>query len=270
MSKQPLNTALYLDFDNVLVSLGKVSPPVARAFATDPAVWLSWFELGNHDLLVEPDADPVPRRVLVRRCYGSPWRLKEPYRRGFMSAGFSVIDCPALTSRGKNSADIRMTIEVLEALDHPARYDEFIILSSDADFTPVLIRIREHGRRTAIIASATATAALRGACDCAISEGTFSQDALGMTLYARLHARVAGAVQEILDQSHGTVPLSELHDRLCRSMGHELHESRYCGYGSMAALLASADYGLINLGGNQATVIDPRQHEELAAGAQAA
>lgn len=46
----------------------------------------------------------------------------------------------------------------------------------------VLIRIREHGRRTTIFANAVAAAPLHGAGDRAISELMFSQDALASLL----------------------------------------------------------------------------------------
>jgi uncharacterized LabA/DUF88 family protein len=53
-----------------------------------------------------------------------------------------VVDCPPLTQRGKTSADVYMVMDVLDALEHKTEFDEFIILSSDADFTPVLLRLR--------------------------------------------------------------------------------------------------------------------------------
>jgi uncharacterized LabA/DUF88 family protein len=52
-----------------------------------------------------------------------------------------VIDCPPLTSQNKNGADIRMVMDILDALNHQTRFNEFILLSSDADFTPLLTRL---------------------------------------------------------------------------------------------------------------------------------
>ena len=71
-------------------------------------------------------------------------------RHHFLRAGFEVIDCPPLTAQLKNSSDIRMVMDVRDILTHDTYFDEFIILSGDADFTPVLHRLRAHARRTVI------------------------------------------------------------------------------------------------------------------------
>lgn len=48
-----------------------------------------------------------------------------------------MVDCPPLTASGKNSADIVMTLDIADAIGHLTRFDKFVLLSSDADFTPV-------------------------------------------------------------------------------------------------------------------------------------
>ncbi|MEZ4472939.1 MAG: NYN domain-containing protein [bacterium] len=85
---------------------------------------------------------------------------------------------PSPTSQGKNSADIRMVLDMVDALEHETRFDEFILMSSDADFTPVLLRLRTRDRRTTIITSGYISAAYRGACDLTIDSGAFIEDAL--------------------------------------------------------------------------------------------
>lgn len=70
-----------------------------------------------------------------------------------MRAGLEVVDCPHLTSQFKNSSDIRIACDVRDYRDHPTRFDEFIILSGDADFTPVLLSLRSHARQTVIYAN---------------------------------------------------------------------------------------------------------------------
>jgi uncharacterized LabA/DUF88 family protein len=75
------------------------------------------------------------------------------FRPFFTRAAFRVVDCPPLTTRGKNSADIYMVLDILDALEHPTSFDEFILLSADADFTPVMLRLRAHDRRTVLLAT---------------------------------------------------------------------------------------------------------------------
>lgn len=80
------------------------------------------------------------------------------FRPHFVQAGFEVIDCPTL-ARGKNAADIRIVIDVMTALQGPARIEEFVLASSDADFTPLLYVVRSHDRQITMIATGeTATA----------------------------------------------------------------------------------------------------------------
>ena len=74
-------------------------------------------------------------------------------RHHFLRAGFEVVDCPPLTAQLKNSADIKMVMDVLDFLKHQTYFDEFVLLSGDADFTPVLHRLRAHARRTVVYAN---------------------------------------------------------------------------------------------------------------------
>jgi hypothetical protein len=79
------------------------------------------------------------------------------------------VDCPPLTARGKNAADIVMVMDIIDALEHSTKFEEFIILSGDADFTPVLSRLRAHDRRTAIFADSRTAASYRAVSDLVIS-----------------------------------------------------------------------------------------------------
>lgn len=126
--------------------------------------------------------EPETRRsILLRRCYLSPRRFGR-HRPSFTRAGFDVIDCPALTMRGKNSADIRMVIDIFDALQHETWFDEFIILSSDSDFTPVLSRLRAHDRRTTVLTVGNISGAYRGACDLMIGSEDFIEFGLGKVM----------------------------------------------------------------------------------------
>lgn len=171
----PIKTALFIDFDNVHSNLDKVDPRAASRFAEDPATWLDWFQLGRH---VAPEG-AEPRRLLLRRCYLNPAAFGA-YRTGFVRAGCSVRDCPPLTTRGKNAADIWMALDIIDAIAHPTGFEEFIILASDADFTPVLLRLREHDRRTVLINDQVMAAALRVACDVVVPQDRFIAEALGV------------------------------------------------------------------------------------------
>jgi hypothetical protein len=239
---QSLRAALFVDFDNIYISFDNLDPEASRRFATQPARWLAWFETGAHACL-EGAGLAVPRRILVRRCYLNPFQFGR-YRSDFTRAAFSVVDCPPLTTRGKTSADIYMVMDVLDALEHPTRFDEFIILSSDADFTPVLLRLRAHDRRSTILCTDLAAAAYKAACDWIVPHDTFFTDALGIeevapqppdpaweAILPEVAARLREAVLAEGEIASGDLP--QLFQRF-----PEFKNSHWFGYFSLRALAA--------------------------------
>jgi hypothetical protein len=121
------------------------------------------------------------RRLLVRRCYLNP-NWYQTYRHAFLRAGFEIVDCPPVTSQGKTSTDIHMVLDIVELLQHETRYDEFIVLSADADFTPVLRKLRRYDRRTSVLAIGYPSAAYQASADLMIDERLFVEQALGLPL----------------------------------------------------------------------------------------
>lgn len=164
-----IRTVLFVDFDNVFFSLQAADKAVAKRFADDPKRWLDAIESGS--LIESLPGAPYEgrRRILMRRCYANPAVMRY-FRNYFTRSGFQIVDCPPLTGRGKNSADIYMVVDILDALRHETRFDEFIILSGDADFTPVLLRLRAHDRLTSIYSNAVTAAAYKTLCDGMITE----------------------------------------------------------------------------------------------------
>lgn len=163
----PLRTALFVDFDNVYLGLRDEGPALAEAFGRHPERWLSWL-IGE----VDPVSPIARRRILMRRCYLNPVTFYT-YRPNLVRAAFQVIDCPPLTGAGKNAADIQMVMDIMDTLSHPTGFDEFLILSGDSDFTPVLLRLRAHDRRTTILAMGVTSPAYRAAADLVLSEEEF-------------------------------------------------------------------------------------------------
>ena len=171
-----MKSALFVDFDNVYSGLRKLGPAIADRFARQPLEWVNWV-IGELEL---PDHAPADarRRLLVRRCYLNP-QAYQRFRPSFNLAGFEIIDCPALTSEGKTSTDIHMVLDIIDLLQHEARYDEFIVFSADADFTPVLRKLRRWDRRTTVLAIGFPSAAYRASADLLIDPDEFVRNALG-------------------------------------------------------------------------------------------
>jgi uncharacterized LabA/DUF88 family protein len=166
-------SSIFLDFDNVYGSLYSASPKVANEFATRPRLWLDFLkEMPGGDRKEQSD-----HNFVIRRCYMNPVGkiLKDSgsfsqYRQLFVRDGWEVIDTPPLTNRGKTSADIHIVIDVMDAIQQFPHIDEYVIMAADADFTPLVIRLRKYMKRTVVYAARSTSAAYRQACDAQIEE----------------------------------------------------------------------------------------------------
>lgn len=178
MTSIRLKSALFVDFDNVYGGLHSLDPSQAASMASEPWEWLK-------NLLAR--AQPrVSRDVRVRRAYLNPagrvanpdgtWTYFSSVRPQLTKSGFEVIDCPSLTAAGKNAADIRIVMDVLDYMAASMRYDEFIVASSDADFTPLLYRLRADDRRTVILAAGQTSVAYREVADSVLDIARLLED----------------------------------------------------------------------------------------------
>ena len=80
----------------------------------------------------------------VRRAYGD-WTNSTigPWARQLQEYAIAPIQQFAYT-KGKNASDIAMVIDAMDIL-HSGNADGFAIVSSDADFTPLVMRLRQSG-----------------------------------------------------------------------------------------------------------------------------
>ena len=174
-----VKAALFIDFDNIYSGLRKIhSTKAADEFAYNPTRWLAWFEQGMPSRDTEGESVLNRRALLLRLCYLNP-DLFGKYRAYFTRSAFKVVDCPTLTQQNKNSTDIHMVMDILDALKY-RHFEEFIILSGDSDFTPVLLRLRLFDRRTAILTPGPAAQSYKAASDLVISEDLFIEEGLGL------------------------------------------------------------------------------------------
>ena len=269
-STGPVLSTVFVDYDNIYLSLKRKSEEAAKRFAKDAGVWLREIESGRLITATNGSSFAMPRRIAMVRCYGNPVPRRNandnstdmnsfPFvRHHFLRAGFEVIDCPPLTAQLKNSADIRMVMDVRDVLNHDTQFDEFIILSGDADFTPVLHRLRAHARRTVVFANDHTAAPYT-----AISDGEVRDtDLMALLLEGRVpvdgEARSPGELRaansaeleimrkDIVAEVVGSVrsagqpmPLEALADRAVRALGHDKTVgSAWGGAGSFRDLLS--------------------------------
>lgn len=171
--KNDIKSALFIDFDNIYIRLNDQDPELAEKFATQPQRWLSWLE----KYALPRGCEESNRAILIRKCYLNPQSFHD-FRPHFITSAFGVTDCPPLTKQGKTSADIHMVLDILDTLNSDTHFDEVIIFSGDADFTPVLIKLREKARMTTVLHVGPTSPAYKAASSMLISEDQFIEEAL--------------------------------------------------------------------------------------------
>ncbi|MFM9846864.1 MAG: NYN domain-containing protein [Hyphomicrobiaceae bacterium] len=281
-----LLSAVFVDYDNIYLSLKRKSEEAAKRFAKDAALWLKAIENGA---LMSPTNTPAkggPRRIVMNRCYGNPVPRRNatdnstdmnsfPFvRHHFLRAGFEIVDCPPLTQQLKNSSDIRMVMDVRDYLTHDTYFDEFVILSGDADFTPVLHRLRAHARRTVIFANDYTAAPYTAISDSEVRESNL----ISLLLEGRIGDQVIpgiaaegddtarrsiiAEVVATVQASPQPVPLEVLADRAVRAVGHERTiGTGWAGAGGFRELLLQALPDGLKLTENPPyLVLDTRRH----------
>lgn len=276
-----LRSVLFVDFDNIFGGLMNLDRAAGLVFARQPGRWLE--RLATNGL-----ADGDRRRFLQCRAYLNPagWIRDEElgtaagrlhlqkFRPNLTRAGFEVIDCPSLTLGHKNAADIRIVIDVLDGLDSDPSFDEFVIASSDADFTPLLHRLRARGRRIVVVSAGNAAPSYRSVADKFIGPETLisilldATDADSSTNLEATPSEPAGAslrdaaeqqVTVRLAESEVPLNLSNVGQILRSDMADAIDQSSWFGHGALTAFLRSVDGGRLRV--DHPFVWDPDRHD---------
>ena len=84
-------------------------------------------------------------RITVKRAYAD-WGLFKDYRSDLLDNATDPVQVFALTYKGKNGADIRIAIDVMDVVLRQADITHVALVSGDSDFTPLVTKLRESGR----------------------------------------------------------------------------------------------------------------------------
>lgn len=125
--KRRVKSALYIDFENVPLNADQIGNVIA------------WLEDGLFDEARQP------RTLVERRVYWNSQAIK--HKKTFEDHKFEVV---LIEKYGglKNGADIRIAMDMVEATFRRKQIEEFILISKDSDFVPVIQRLGEKDRRT--------------------------------------------------------------------------------------------------------------------------
>jgi len=144
--------AVYLDLDNIMAS------------HIDRSDQMTMYD----NEILEAILDECSRygKVVVRRAYGDAVRFSK-MRRTMALRGIEMMDLPPHGPQQKNSGDIKLVVDALEAALVPESVVEtFVIASGDSDFTPLLAKLRSYGKGTVMMSRSHAMSNLLPAyCD---------------------------------------------------------------------------------------------------------
>ncbi|WP_375254030.1 NYN domain-containing protein [Yoonia sp.] len=129
-------------------------------------------------LAVLIDADNIPARhageilcevtkygePALRRVYGD-WSSNAlvNWKKAVVELGM-VANQETANTTGKNASDIGLVIDAMDIL-HTGRFDGFVLVSSDSDFTALANRLRENGVEVIGIGESKAPVSLRNVCN---------------------------------------------------------------------------------------------------------
>ena len=190
-------------------------------------------------------ADAILREVTsigepaLRRVYGdwSSDRLKAWAQR-ILELGL-VAHQDTSNTTGKNASDIGLVIDAMDIL-HGGRFDGFVIVSSDSDFTALANRLREDGLMVIGIGEAKAPDALRNVCNRFILIENIVEDAKpakgqkGASALPLIRAAI-----DNIDQDDDWYELSQVGSAIQNA--HPDFDTRSYGHAKLSALVRSLD-----------------------------
>ena len=85
-------------------------------------------------------------KLIVKKAYAD-WDGYSDYKRALHEAAIELIDIPKRSASGKNSADIRLVVDSIDLCYSKEHIDTFVIVSGDSDFSPLVSKLKENGKR---------------------------------------------------------------------------------------------------------------------------
>ncbi len=85
-------------------------------------------------------------RVVVKRAYADWGRYREA-KMDLQNAGLELIEMPSAREGAKNRADIKLAVDAMELAFSREHLDNFVVVSGDSDFTPLVGKLRELNKR---------------------------------------------------------------------------------------------------------------------------
>jgi uncharacterized protein (TIGR00288 family) len=119
--------AIFMDFENI--ALGYESSHPKGKFDIDRVL----------ERLLEKG------KVVTKKAYADWGRFRD-YKHDLDQAGIELVEIPTRKPGGKNSADIRLSVDALELCYAKEHINTFVVVSGDSDFSPLVSQLKENGK----------------------------------------------------------------------------------------------------------------------------
>ncbi len=170
----------------------------------------------------------------VRRCYGDfSSQQMAGWNKVQSEHGLVPLHSPANTI-GKNSSDIALVIDAMDLL-HTGRFDGFVLISSDSDFTRLASRVREQGLDVYGIGQQKTPEAFRKACKRFI----FLENLEGAVAPAPTRSRMPRS--DPAPSQIETKPLTEARDLFTRAMDAIDQDDEWYALGPLGQYIVAAN-----------------------------
>jgi hypothetical protein len=163
---------VYIDFDNVVISrydqlFGRGDFMRDRSRGTDPEAMKERLEQAKVDIGAILDYASSFGTIAVSRAYAD-WSAaaNASYQRQLINRAVDLTQLFQVTSGGKNGADIRLAVDVVEELYRLPDLTHVVLVAGDSDYIALAQSAKRLGRTVIGIGVAGATSrALMAACD---------------------------------------------------------------------------------------------------------
>jgi len=228
------NVAAFVDCDNIVAS-------VKQAYIADFDIEIILGRLKEKG------------RVIVKKAYAD-WQRHIEYRRDMQDAGVELIELPSRGKSDKNATDIKLAVDAMGILFEREYIDTFVIVSGDSDFSALVSKLKEFGKKVIGVGVRLATSDLLvELCD----EFIFYEELPGVQLMNKPAAKPkkldVTEAYELLEEaasvlnSEGTGAMSSRVKDLIIRKKSSFSERRY-GFPDFSAFLESAEKrGLVQL-----------------------
>ena len=97
--------------------------------------------------------------IVVKKAYAD-WDRYKSSKKPMHEAAFELIEIPHVSYSGKNSADIRMVVDALDLCYTKSHVDQFVIITGDSDFSPLVSKLRENNKKVVGVGVKNSSSAL--------------------------------------------------------------------------------------------------------------